>query len=306
MDVGGSFDGKTKDTFWANRKWMGELGRGAFGIVGKIKRRNGHIQALKLLSIKTKTGPLQAEMGLVDELSSCPLILRYHGLYRIPMPAGIQPMDDWPKPVTEVYGLVQDYLNGESLYDYMNQTPTPRSRNQARALFAHIAMQIGCMHDNGFAHYDVKPENIMYHNGLKGRTWHLIDFGLAETVKRDFRGTTSYISPTKLEGRQLATDQLSDLWALGLTVYLYVSGAGNLLTDDEIEQVSSLEDKQWDDGVALRIQLTRTAVDELVQEDFYPEDPVLQDCIKRLLLEQATTHNSLREMIAELKASPLS
>lgn len=95
-----------------------------------------------------------------------------------------------------------------------------------RRLIRDIAIGIKTIHDSGYVHRDVKPENIFVddeHNFVLG------DFGLSEhedrlTIAKPI-GTTSYISPEVVEclfRPSLGTFLLGkpmDMYALGLTVY---------------------------------------------------------------------------------------
>jgi serine/threonine protein kinase len=74
-------------------------------------------------------------------------------------------------------------------------------------------------------HRDIKPDNL--HLGLDGH-WRMLDLGTAvsgreSTAQRELHaGTPSYMNPEQWEGA--AADAGSDLFALGVTLYQWLTG----------------------------------------------------------------------------------
>ncbi|MGB1125958.1 MAG: serine/threonine protein kinase [Phycisphaeraceae bacterium] len=84
-------------------------------------------------------------------------------------------------------------------------------------LFHAAAKGLKCMHDAGFVHADIKPNNIMV---TKQGTVKLIDFGQScknGTVKERIQGTPDYIAPEQVK-RQPITPK-TDMFNLGATMY---------------------------------------------------------------------------------------
>ena len=84
-------------------------------------------------------------------------------------------------------------------------------------LFLAAAKGLKCMHDAGFVHADIKPNNIMV---TKQGTVKLIDFGQScknGTVKERIQGTPDYIAPEQVK-RQPITPK-TDMFNLGATMY---------------------------------------------------------------------------------------
>jgi tRNA A-37 threonylcarbamoyl transferase component Bud32 len=134
--------------------------------------------------------------------------------------------------------LVFEYLEGESLYDRLEQGPLPL--DQALRYATQIADALDRAHRTGVIHRDLKPGNVMLtKSGAK-----LLDFGLARvakpilsgdadlsalatqstplTGKGTLLGTIPYMAPEQIEGREV--DARTDLWALGCLLYEMVTG----------------------------------------------------------------------------------
>jgi len=88
-----------------------------------------------------------------------------------------------------------------------------------------VARALGRLHRFGVIHRDIKPANL--HRGDDGR-WRILDLGVAlsgrePAAQRELHaGTPSYINPEQWEGAP--ADAQSDLFALGVTLYRWLTG----------------------------------------------------------------------------------
>ena len=98
----------------------------------------------------------------------------------------------------EIY-LIQEYVNGVSLYQYIKSKSAKKilPEDQARFIFKQLCESIKYIHSRNIVHRDLKLENILIddRNNLK-----LIDFGFSICVDstqklKIFCGTPSYMAP---------------------------------------------------------------------------------------------------------------
>jgi serine/threonine protein kinase len=131
---------------------------------------------------------------------------------------------DFGEEGSDLY-LVMPYMSGGSLQDKLSQAPF--SVNDVVNYSMQIADALEYAHGQGIIHRDVKPANMLLH--ADGRVL-LGDFGLAKIFDgarpaiRDGRpdaGTPEYMAPEQIKGQ---TDARSDLYGLGVVMYLLLTG----------------------------------------------------------------------------------
>lgn len=112
--------------------------------------------------------------------------------------------------------LVMEYVDGDRLED-----ECPRDLRMIVAIFMKVAEGLQALHQLGYAHADIKPNNILLtKSGLK-----IIDFGQScplGHVKERVQGTPDYIAPEQVQRREI--DQRTDVYNLGATMYWVMTG----------------------------------------------------------------------------------
>lgn len=108
--------------------------------------------------------------------------------------------------------LVMEFVDGVS----EDRLP-PRTFERAVAVFHQIAEAMAHMHDRGYVHADMKPNNIIVTDRGVAK---IIDLGQScrtGTVKERIQGTPDYIAPEQVHRRPITPK--TDIYNLGATMY---------------------------------------------------------------------------------------
>jgi serine/threonine-protein kinase len=113
--------------------------------------------------------------------------------------------------------LSMEHFNGQSLEDGPSL-----SLGDILLVFRMIATGLNAMHQNGFVHCDIKPNNILI--GKDGAI-KIIDLGQScriGTIKTRIQGTPDYIAPEQVKREHLS--HRTDIFNLGATMYWALTG----------------------------------------------------------------------------------
>lgn len=202
--------GKIVDFYSIDKK---KLGEGSYGSVTKATNKaTGQIRAVKNIS--------KAQMKNLD---------RFHA------EVAIMKMMDHPnicklfesfEDVRNLY-LVMELCTGGELFDRIIDSGH-FTEVQAAICMQHMFRAIYYMHQSSICHRDLKPENFLFttKDPIEKSTLKVIDFGLAckfepNQVLTTKAGTPYYVAPQVLAGKY---DQASDLWSLGVIMYVLLCG----------------------------------------------------------------------------------
>ena len=121
--------------------------------------------------------------------------------------------------------IAAELLTGPTLKDFGAQHPELPAEI-AVAMTLQISRALEAAHAHGIVHRDVKPENVMIH---EGRTLKLTDFGIAQildtqsfTATGQILGSPGHMAPEQVETGEV--DERSDLFALGTVLYYLACG----------------------------------------------------------------------------------
>lgn len=132
-----------------------------------------------------------------------------------------EPMDQ------SAFYVVFDWHEGRTLDEMLRARQGFSIAQVVQGVLA-VAKALGRLHRQGVIHRDIKPANL--HLGNDG-VWRIIDLGVAlsgreSAEQRELHaGTPSYMNPEQWEeGRDDAVGPGSDLYALGATLYQWLTG----------------------------------------------------------------------------------
>jgi serine/threonine protein kinase len=113
--------------------------------------------------------------------------------------------------------LTMEYFDGRNLED----CPT-LSLGDVLLVFRMVASGLNAMHQHGFVHCDIKPNNILMN---KSGSIKIIDLGQSckiGTTKTRIQGTPDYIAPEQVNRKPLGPK--TDIFNLGATMYWALTG----------------------------------------------------------------------------------
>jgi eukaryotic-like serine/threonine-protein kinase len=193
---------------------VGELGRGAMGVVYKAKDPTiGRTVALKTMRLD------------VHGLDSEDLLRRFKNEARA---AGLL---NHPNIVTiydagedqSVFYIAMEYLEGTTLQEVLAERGVLEA-GEAIQFSREICKGLDYAQAHGIVHRDIKPANIMI---TRRGAVKIMDFGIAKaggsmTSTGQVLGTPNYMSPEQVKGKQL--DGRSDLFSFAVMLYEMLTG----------------------------------------------------------------------------------
>lgn len=120
--------------------------------------------------------------------------------------------------------IVMEFVDGITLKKYIERKGKLSVR-EAVGIGLQIANGLEAAHSNHIIHRDIKPQNILI---SKDGTAKVTDFGIAKaassnTITASAMGSVHYISPEQARGG--FSDEKSDIYSLGVTMYEMLSGS---------------------------------------------------------------------------------
>ncbi|MDO4276161.1 MAG: Stk1 family PASTA domain-containing Ser/Thr kinase [Eubacteriales bacterium] len=122
-----------------------------------------------------------------------------------------------------VYYIVMELIEGITLKEYITKKGR-LSIKEATSIAIQVSMGLEAAHSHGIVHRDVKPQNIIISTDGKVK---VTDFGIARaassnTISSNVMGSVHYSSPEQVRGGY--SDEKSDIYSLGITLYEMVTG----------------------------------------------------------------------------------
>lgn len=253
-----------------------EVGRGGMGIVYEaideaLQRR----VAIKLLK------PIQSDDGTAQErlLREAQAIAAMQhenilSIYSVQFVAN--------KPV-----LIEQFVDGESLQKRIGREGALPIED-CLSISLQIAKGLMASHANQMVHRDLKPDNILIDG--PSQVIKIADFGLAKrgessklTSDQFVAGTPAFMSPEQTEGKPV--DGRSDLFSLGVIMYVMVTGIVPFDHPDPFVVFEMLRRKQVEPAIHLRAEtppwLSRL-IAQLLSKDPKDRIPSAQEVVRYL------------------------
>lgn len=215
-------------------KWLLErvVGAGGTSTVYEAKHRNGKAVAVKILHPHLAAIPA-AKRRFFDEASLTNKV-GHAGVVSV--------LDDDVADDGTVF-LVMDLLHGETLAHRLERDGQVRSWTEAVEWMADVLDVLAAAHDNGVVHRDLKPSNIFL---TRDGQVKVLDFGIgrvrelhaeSRTPQGAVLGTPGFMAPEQARGGLNKIDERTDLWSVGATLFLALTGRTVHLGDDAQELV---------------------------------------------------------------------
>jgi len=258
---------------------QGELGRGRFSVVcSAMHKAENAAYAVKVVENES----------LTDEENLEALETEIRILRKLDHPY-IVTLKEVVTTESQTY-IVMELLSGGELFNRIVDKgcfPEP----EAAALFAQIMLSMEYLHSLDIVHRDVKPENILYiANGANDIK--LIDFGYAgvwsaEKPLTGLCGTPDYVAPEVLtwyddDDKGTPYGKGSDLWSLGVLLYVILSGCSPFSADAEEQLLKQVAEAKY----------------EFYEHEWKDVSDSAKDLIKKLLVVDPAQRLTMEQLLA--------
>jgi calcium-dependent protein kinase len=204
-----------------------ELGRGAFGIVYRVKNKRTNEQfACKGIN-KKELKSVEEITDLVKELQMCHTVVGHENI--LPMHASFEDK--------ETVWLILELCEGGELFDRIIDRGGHYCEADAASIIKAMLSVIAHCHSLGVVHRDLKPENFVFKSKDENAEIKLIDFGLSAFFKPkesldELVGTPLYWAP---EVFLQDYNKEVDTWAIGVIMYVLLCGEYPFYDEDDAQ-----------------------------------------------------------------------
>ena len=195
------------------------LGIGGFGTTYRALEQASHqLVAIKTLNYRVQLKPNfdKLQENFLNEalcLAKCnhPHIVEVHRVFK----------------ESKLWCMVMEYIDGDDVGIYCEEQGGVISENAAIHIIKQIGEALTFIHNQGFLHRDVKPQNIILRRNTLEAV--LIDFGLARefdsgSVQTHTTDSTLYFAPIEQYERRAKRGAFTDIYALAATLYVLLTG----------------------------------------------------------------------------------
>lgn len=186
-----------------------------------------------------------------------------------------------------LYYIVMELIEGITLKEYISKKGK-LSVKEATSIAIQVSMGLETAHSHGIVHRDVKPQNIIISTDGKVK---VTDFGIARaassnTISSNVMGSVHYSSPEQVRGGY--SDEKSDIYSLGITLYEMVTGKVPFDGDTTV-------------AIAIKhLQEEMVAPSVYTPELPYSLEQIIYKCTQKSVDRR---YNKMEDVIADLKHS---
>ena len=190
--------------------------------VGSNGEPNRHVARLVSHNVAA-FAKIENEYNLLSQFKGVRGIVQVHDLVNEPNKRGEQTMT-----------VYEENCNQGDVLTYLSQNENVLPPKTFPAVAEDWIYGLKSIHEKGIAHRDIKPDNLLLHSGPNGLEGKICDFDLAipiDSGKTTIAGTGNFSSPEKTLAESTSNaiwechkELKSDVWSLGITLYLLYSG----------------------------------------------------------------------------------
>jgi len=218
-----------------------QLGSGAFSVVHLGVHKQSKEQCAVKIVDKKETGP----KAMLDEIKVM-AELQHENI------VNFKEIFDTPKH----YYVVMEYITGGELFDRIIELHR-YTELDASHVIAQVLHGLKHLHDKGFVHRDLKPENLLLSSKDTDAVVKIADFGFAKQISEgndeslnNMIGTPPYMAPELVRLRETEFAECGygrpvDCWAVGVILYILLSGIHPFQIEDEEQMLDNIEDGKW-------------------------------------------------------------
>ncbi len=205
--------------------------------------------------------------------------------------------------------VVMSYIRGRSMSECLKQTHW--SLDEKLQILIQIADTLQQAHKQGLTHRDLKPANIIINDQLQIA---IVDFGLAlhddlapsQLGDASAVGTPVYMAPEQIRGENHLIDGRTDVWALGVIMYVLLTQRLPFVSRDHRELIRAICYKhprplrQLNDQIPHELERICLRCLQKLMDDRYPSMADVRDELQSYVAEQRDHLEAQRVLAIQL------
>ncbi|KAI6217382.1 Stretchin-Mlck [Aphelenchoides fujianensis] len=226
---------RTNEKFGDYYEIFEEIGEGKFGKVFRcVEKSTGLELAAKCIRLRK-----DADLEKVEKEVNIMTKMRHRCIAQI--------YDAFATSSSEIV-LIMELVSGGELFDRVVDESYVLTETAVAMIVYQICEAIKYIHSQNIIHLDLKPENVVCRS-LTSNQVKLIDFGLAQHYDGQhdllfMAGTPEFSAPEVIKYEPL--DFHTDMWSLGVIVYILLSGQSPFLGDNIALTYCNVEKGKWE------------------------------------------------------------